>query len=113
MNALTENIQILRDAGGHPAFAVLPFAQYQALIAGKFTAEPTIPNAVVNKVFDGGVSVTAAWREHLHLTQAEVASRMGISQAAFAQMEAAKRPRKATLTKIAAALGLEIEQLTW
>ena len=113
MNALTDGVQILRDAGGHPAFAVLPFAQYQALLAGKIKAEPSIPNAVVNAVFDRGISVVAAWREHLRLTQAEVAGHMGVSQAAFAQMEAAKRPRKATLQKIANALGLDVTQLAW
>ena len=54
-----------------------------------------------------------AWREHLRLTQAEVAERMGITQSAYAQMEAAKRPRKATLQKVAHALGLELDQLAW
>lgn len=111
MNVLIENVQILRDASGHPAFAVVPFPQYEALVKGKSRDEPTIPNAVVNAVFDRGLSVVAAWREHLRLTQAEVAARMGITQAAFAQMESAKRPRKATLAKIAAALGLVVEQL--
>ena len=113
MNALTEGVQILRDAGGHPAFAVLPFAQYQAIVFGKPKAESAIPGKVVDLHFDKGLTPTAAWREHLRLTQAEVAARMGISQAAFAQMESAKRPRKATLEKIAGAMGLSIEQLAW
>jgi transcriptional regulator with XRE-family HTH domain len=55
----------------------------------------------------------AAWRDHLGLTQAEVAGRVGITQAAYAQMERVKQPRKATLEKVAAALGLEVEQLRW
>lgn len=42
---------------------------------------------------------------------ANLAARMGVTQAAFAQMEAAKRPRKATLQKVADALGLELAQL--
>lgn len=113
MNALTDGVQILRDAGGHPAFAVLPFAQYQALVSGKPKAEPAIPGKVVDLHFDKGLTPVAAWREHLRLTQAEVAVRMGVTQAAYAQMEAAKRPRKATLEKIAAAMGLALEQLSW
>ena len=113
MNVLTENVQILRDAGGHPAFAVLPFAQYQALVKGRHKVEPTIPGKVVDLHFDKGLSPTAAWRDHLRLTQEEVAARMGVSQAAFAQMESAKRPRKATLEKIASAMGLVLEQLSW
>jgi len=35
----------------------------------------------------------------------------GVSQAAYAQMETAKRPRKATLAKLAKALSIEVEQL--
>lgn len=52
-------------------------------------------------------------REHLGLTQAAMASRVGITQAAYAQMERAKRPRTVTLEKVAAALGLQAEQLRW
>jgi transcriptional regulator with XRE-family HTH domain len=55
----------------------------------------------------------AAWREHFGLTQAELAGRIGITQAAYAQMERVKQPRKATLEKVAMALGLEAEQLRW
>lgn len=69
-----------------------------------------IPHTVVSAVVDGAVPMVA-WREHLRLTQAEVAARMGVSQAAYAQMEAVKRPRKTTLAKISVALGLDIEQL--
>jgi transcriptional regulator with XRE-family HTH domain len=55
----------------------------------------------------------AAWREHFGLTQADLAQRIGISQAAYAQMEHVKQPRKATLEKVAAAMGLEVDQLRW
>jgi transcriptional regulator with XRE-family HTH domain len=75
--------------------------------------QKTVPNAVVNLSFERGLSPLAAWREHFALTQAEVAGRIGITQAAYAQMERVKLPRKATLEKVAAALGLEIEQLRW
>jgi transcriptional regulator with XRE-family HTH domain len=70
----------------------------------------TIPHAVVSAEVDGA-SATRAWREYLHLTQAEVAARMGVSQAAFAQMETTRRPRKVTLQKVADALGLTLDQL--
>lgn len=54
-------------------------------------------------------SAIKAWRECLRLTRAELAARLGITQAAFAQMESARRPRKATLQKVAEALGLELQ----
>lgn len=52
-----------------------------------------------------------AWREHLNLTQDEVAKRMGISQPAFAQQEIVAKPRKATREKIAMAFGITANQL--
>ena len=47
------------------------------------------------------------------LTQAEVAERTGIAQAADAQREPVKRLRNATLEKVAAALGIASDQLRW
>ena len=108
MNARTD-FQVILGEDGKPAFVVVPFAQFQRM-SGGFTPG-TVPNAVVGLAFDGGMSAVRAWREYLRLTQAEVAARMGVSQAAYAQMESAKRPRKATLARIAAALGIEVEQL--
>ncbi|MNP81333.1 helix-turn-helix protein [compost metagenome] len=58
-----------------------------------------------------GMTAIAAWRRHLDLTQAEVAERLGISQSAYAQQEAAERPRKATREKIATALGIPVQSL--
>jgi DNA-binding XRE family transcriptional regulator len=110
MNARTE-FQVIVGADGKPAFVVIPYAQFLKLQDG--LARGAVPNEVVNVAFDRGVSPMAAWREHLGLTQAEVASRIGIAQAAYAQMERARKPRKATLEKVAAAMGLEVAQLRW
>lgn len=46
-----------------------------------------VPHEVVNLVFDNDWTPIRAWREYLTLTQAEVASRIGVSQAAYAQSE--------------------------
>ena len=90
---------------------VIPYDQFRRMNGG-FT-HGTVPNEVVSLSFERGVSATAAWREHFGLTQAEVAGRIGIAQAAYAQMERVKLARKATLEKVAAALGLETEHLSW
>ena len=71
----------------------------------------TIPNAVVNKVINKDMTPIRAWREHLSLTQTEVARRLGISQSAYAQQEAKEPVRKASREKIAKALGIAVEQL--
>jgi DNA-binding XRE family transcriptional regulator len=110
MNARTE-LQFIVGADGKPAFVVVPYDPFRRMRGG--FSQGTVPNEVVNLSYERGVSPMAAWREHFDLTQAEVAARIGIAQAAYAQMERAKQPRKATLEKVAAALGLEAEQLRW
>ena len=69
-----------------------------------------IPHEVVSLIVDGATPIRA-WREHLSLTQDEVAKRMGISQPALAQQETVAKPRKATREKIAAAFGITANQL--
>lgn len=110
MNARTE-FQVIVGADGRPAFVVVPYEQFRRMRSG-FT-KGTVPNEVVTLAYERGISPMCAWREHFDLTQAEVAARIGITQAAYAQMERVKQPRKATLEKVAAALGLEAEQLRW
>ncbi len=74
--------------------------------------EVTIPHEIVVIEDELDCSLIRAWREHLGLTQAVVAERMGVSQSAYAQMEAVDAaPRVATLRKIAAAMGIRWEQL--
>jgi predicted transcriptional regulator len=80
-------------------------------LKGLTQATVTIPNHVVNRALDGSMSASRAWREHLELTQTEVAERMGITQSAYAQMEGKATLRKSSREKIAAALGLVPEQL--
>jgi DNA-binding XRE family transcriptional regulator len=87
---------------------VIPYPEYMNLTKQN---APTIPNAVVNKIINKDMTPIRAWREHLGLTQTEVARRLGISQSAYAQQEAKEPVRKATREKIAEALGIAAEQL--
>jgi len=107
MNALTD-IQIIRQPDGLPAFAVIPWMDYISSDLAKKTpqTEHRVPNAVVGHMVKDGLGVIAAWRKYLGLSQAQVAARIGISQSAYAQQEAAVRPRKTTREKIARALGI-------
>jgi predicted transcriptional regulator len=108
MNTLT-NYQTILGADGKPAFVVLPYDEFVKLPG--VVRPGMIPNAVVSRRIMDEVTMLQAWREHLMLTQTELASRMGMTQAGYAQVEAAKRPRKATLMKAADALGITLEQL--
>jgi DNA-binding XRE family transcriptional regulator len=69
-----------------------------------------IPHDVVSRAVDG-TSPVRAWREHLELTQAEVAERLGITQPSYAKQEADNNLRKVNREKIAAALGITSVQL--
>lgn len=106
MNALID-IQTIKGSDGAPAFVVVPYAEFMRRFAHE---DGLIPHEVLSATVDGA-SPMKAWREYLNLTQAEVATRMGVSQAAYAQTEAAMRPRNATVRRVAAALHLTVEQL--
>ncbi|MBD1555203.1 helix-turn-helix domain-containing protein [Pseudomonas typographi] len=101
MNTPT-NVQIINGPDGMPAFVVVPYAQY----VKDHPVEDLVPNEVVGYMVKEGLTPIAAWRKHLGLSQAEVATRIGISQSAYAQQEQAARPRKPTRLKIANALGV-------
>jgi len=113
MNELTEP-QIIR-LGDKPTFAVIPWDDYQKLVKNYIPDESDVwfPQEVVEASVVRGDSLLKAWREHLGLTQAEVAKRAEMSQPAYAKLERPDaNPRTATLRKLAKALGITLEQLT-
>lgn len=67
--------------------------------------------AVVEAHVLNDVPMVKAWREHLGLTQQTVCNRAGLLQPALARIEAGSKPRKATLEKLAAAMGPTVAQL--
>lgn len=99
------------EKDGVPAFVVVPYEEYLELL-GEQDDDLLLPHEVVVAHGVDGKSLVRAWREYKGLTQADVATRLGISQSAYAQME---RPdanlRRVTLAKLAGALGVEIGQL--
>ena len=74
--------------------------------------ETIIPNDVVEAMVMNGHSIVKAWRNYKKLSQKDVAGKMGITQAAFSQMEQLDANlRKDTIQKIADALGIRFEQI--
>jgi len=114
MNTPTSH-QILTH-NGKPAYAVVPYAEYLQLMertGARPDEEVTLPHEVVKMSTLGGMSLIRAWREHLGLTQEELARRMGITQPAYAKIEGGKaRLRIATCKRLAAAMGVAWEQLS-
>jgi predicted transcriptional regulator len=108
------DVQVIVGSDGKPEFAVIPFAEYEGLVSDarstKARKKELIPHEVVGLMVSG-MSAARAWREHFGLSQAEVAKRLKISQAALSQIESAKAPRAATLKKLARALSVSVDQL--
>lgn len=99
---------------GKPAFAVLPWNEYQTLIHNQIESDESdvwFPNEVV-KANVRGENLIKAWREYFKLTQEELAAKAGMKQSALARLERGNAsPRKTTLAKLAKAMGIEVEQL--
>lgn len=113
MSAHTKPQVITQD--GKPAFAVLPWHEYQALLRNQIPDDEGPDVWFPNEVFKAhirGDSLIKAWREHLGLTQQELAAAAGLTQPALARMEKAEStPRKSTLKKLADAMDIDLEQL--
>lgn len=108
-------IQFLTDADGVKQSAVIPIDLFNRLVessdldefyepiaidAGPHDDE-IIPNEVVEIKIEKDVSLQAAWRIYRGMTQGDVASALGISQAAVAKIEKSQKPQNATLEKLA------------
>lgn len=110
MNVHTD-IQIIRQ-GGKPAFAVVPYNKWLELTESE-DENIYIPHEVVGYQLKQGLSLIAAWRKYLKITQKELAAKTGITQPAIAQIEKPdSKPQEKTIEKIALAMGLDVEQLT-
>ena len=112
MIALT-NPQII-TSNGKPAFAVIPWNDYQELTQQYVIDDSTwIPHEIVKVTLFGEVSIIRAWREYLNLTQQELAQRSDISQPALVRLEKTDaRPRASTLKKLAIAMSITVAQLS-
>ena len=107
MSTLT-NVQFI-EQGGRPVFVVIPYEEYLKLLPPE---KVTIPHEVVGLVVKKDMNLVKAWRTYLGMTQAEVAKKAGMSQAALSQMEKSENKlRNATLEKLADTMGLSAEQL--
>ena len=113
---MTADVQIIKE-NDVPAFAVIPFAQYEEMrrrLAVAENREPKIgfPLEVAEMNALKGYSLIKAWRIFRGKTQKELAASLGITQGAFSQIEKNSRNQSETLRRVAAALDVKPEQLT-
>lgn len=110
MNGPTEYQTILHE--GRPAYVLVPVADWERLKPLLNAAREGIPQAVVEAHALRDVPLIRAWREHLGLTQQDVADKAGMAQSALARLERGEtQPRDATPQRIADAMGLTLAQL--
>ena len=122
---MTDSVQIIRDGAGHPAFAVLPMAEYERLLeaadeatggrafdAYRAARPETFPDALAERLIDGE-SPVRVFREYRGLTQRQLGERAGVNQAYVSQIEAGSRAGTVeVLKRLAEALGVELDDLT-
>jgi DNA-binding XRE family transcriptional regulator len=124
---MKEEIQII-ERDGKPEWAVLPYEKYLRLVkqaelledirdfdeiraAIERGEEELIPAEVVNAIQDGKNPIKV-WREFRHLTQQQLADRVGISKPYLSQLETGKRAGTTeVLAAIAKALDVSLEQV--
>ncbi|MEC6833045.1 helix-turn-helix transcriptional regulator [Photobacterium toruni] len=117
MKTQDQNVQFIMD-NGIPTFAVIPYEKYLELtndlsVADTDDSNIYIPQEVAEIMLINDLSFIAAWRKHLKISQKELASRMGITQAAVSQMEKLDAtPQRKSLEKCALAMGISVAQLS-
>lgn len=100
------------EKDGIPLFVLVPYEDYLENFKAPETDGLYIPNEVVKAHAIDGKPLLKAWREFKGLTQAEMATRMGISQSAYSQIERSEKPQGNTLQKAALALRIDSRLLT-
>ena len=112
---------------GEPLFAVVPIEDYKLLIAESAhdyddrtfreimkaidAGEETFPDDFVGRLIETD-SPLREWRKYRGMTQVELAAESGLTQAAIALIETAKRnPTVETARKFADALNCDIDDL--
>ncbi|MBT4131068.1 MAG: type II toxin-antitoxin system prevent-host-death family antitoxin [Candidatus Marinimicrobia bacterium] len=113
MNALTDRATEYQtiNHNGKPAFVLVPVDDYER-IRPMLEIRETIPHEVVEQNVLHDVPLIKAWREHLDMTQEELAEKAGMKQPALARLERGDgKPRTATLKRLADAMGIAVEAL--
>ena len=116
-------VQVLKDDKGRPAFAVVPWKEYQALTSGAAedaalvklgeaaAGDATLPAAAVRRIVVGGESAVKVVRELRGLSQRQLAERTESSAAYVSQIEAGRPAGRAMLSKLARVLEVPIDVL--
>ena len=118
--------QVILDDSGNPAFAVIPWREYERLAAtgtderlsdeelydrARVEDEESFPIDVADRLLVGENAVRV-YRDHRGMTQKQLAEAAGINAVYLSQIERGRRTGSArTLAAIATALSIEVDVL--
>ena len=117
--------QVILDDSGKPAFAVIPWREYERLArtteraltdeelydAAKSTADESFPIEVADRLL-AGENAVKVYREYRGLTQAQLATAVALNPVYLSQIETGKRTGSAkTLAALAGALNVNVDDL--
>lgn len=115
-----DDVQIVKDKKGKPAFVVIPYARWQAMIGGavedaylakRYKAargrdDTEVPWEIAKRIV-AGENAIKVYREWRGLTQEALARKVDSAKAYISQIETGAKPGgRAILRKIAAALAV-------
>ena len=118
--------QVIFDGAGRPAFAVIPWRDYERLSGGEAEALLSDESLYDRALAEGGESFPAevvdrllagenpvrVYRSHRGMKQGDLAAAAGIHPVYLSQIETGKRTGSAkTLAAIAGALGVSVDDL--
>ena len=121
-----DDVQIVRDKKGNPAFVVVPYARWQAMTSGeaedayltrRYKAargrdDTEVPWEIAKRVI-AGENAIKVYREWRGLTQEALARKVDSAKAYISQIETGAKPGgRAILRKIAGALAVPVSALT-
>jgi DNA-binding XRE family transcriptional regulator len=103
--------QIIPDSEGNPLYAVIPYSDYEVLMADDDAV--ALPHDVAMNIAIKEMTPLKSWRKYRQFSQADMAEKLKVTQGAVAQTEkAGNKPQLATLKAWAAILECDVNQLT-
>ena len=118
--------QVILDDAGQPAFAVIPWRDYERLVdadaeasasdedlyeRAKAAGDESFPIDVVDRLLDGHHPIKV-YRQHRGMTQGALAAAVGINAVYLSQIETGKRMGSTkTLAALAKALRVSLDDL--
>lgn len=99
------------DFQGKPVFVLVPWEEFNRVrpyLEQSDVLKDTVPHDIVEANVLHGVPIIKAWREHMGMTQEQLAEKIGVKQPSLARIESGTvKPRHSTIIKLSAVFGIK------